>query len=184
MEKREQVPLEKVNVVGSGELHVEVDLEQLCSDLGSIAEYEAGQSAVFIRPTDIQGLVMIYRTGKYIVRGGESFENLERVNEFLLHHLRELGVISDDADISLKIRNIVFVGDLEMDIILEQLALELGLENTEFEPEQFPGLIYRPPKFECVLLVFGSGKIVITGSADEDEAERVFGYLKEQVEGN
>jgi transcription initiation factor TFIID TATA-box-binding protein len=57
----------------------------------------------------------------------------------------------------------------------------LGLEQTEYEPEQFPGLIYRNPGFECVALIFSTGKAVITGSSDLEEAEAVASFLEEEL---
>ena len=47
---------------------------------------------------------------------------------------------------------------------------ELDLENTEYEPEQFPGLVYRLSDPKVVLLLFGSGKVVCTGAKTADQA--------------
>jgi len=65
---------------------------------------------------------------------------------------------------------------------LNTLAIGLGLEAVEYEPEQFPGLIYRPEAFPAVLLVFANGKVVITGAADVETAEETFSHLQTQVE--
>jgi len=53
----------------------------------------------------------------------------------------------------------------------------LGLDRTEYEPEQFPGLIYRPERHECVILIFGSGKVVLTGCESSDAAQRALDDL-------
>jgi len=65
---------------------------------------------------------------------------------------------------------------------LNALAIGFGLENTEYEPEQFPGLIYRPTGLNCVFLIFGSGRIVITGCRTVQEAEQGFSELKSAIE--
>lgn len=57
--------------------------------------------------------------------------------------------------------NIVATSDIELRIPLEVLALEFGVEEVEYEPEQFPALVYRPP--DHVVLIFSSGKILVTG---------------------
>lgn len=54
---------------------------------------------------------------------------------------------------------------------LNALAIGLGLEVTEYEPEQFPGLVYRPAEAANVVLLFTSGRVVITGSPNLDAAE-------------
>jgi transcription initiation factor TFIID TATA-box-binding protein len=64
---------------------------------------------------------------------------------------------------------------------LNALAIGLGLESTEYEPEQFPGLIYRPPGADSVVLLFASGRVVITGSPDLDAAEQTFAALQDKM---
>lgn len=65
---------------------------------------------------------------------------------------------------------------------LNALSIGLGLEAVEYEPKQFPGLIYRPPDFPAVLLVFANGNVVITGAADIETAEEAFDHLQTKVE--
>lgn len=181
-ESQYQTSLKIVNVVGSGDLSREIDLSVLRDDIGKEADYEAGQSALFFRPRNYSGLVMAYRTGKYIVRGGSSYDNLQQINSLFLNQLADLGVLSNSEQVPFTVQNVVFVGDIGEDVILEKLVIQLGLENTEFEPEQFPGLVYRPEEFSCVLLVFGSGKVVITGSSDERESRKAFEKLKSEIQ--
>ena len=57
----------------------------------------------------------------------------------------------------------------------------LGLEQTEYEPEQFPGVIYRPPDVPCVFLVFGSGRVVVTGAASAEIAFDAFDELEYEL---
>ena len=65
-------------------------------------------------------------------------------------------------EFDIKIQNIVASANLQSTLNLEAVALEL--ENTEYEPEQFPGLVYRLSDPKVVLLLFGSGKVVCTGA--------------------
>jgi transcription initiation factor TFIID TATA-box-binding protein len=53
---------------------------------------------------------------------------------------------------------------------LNAIAIGLGLENIEYEPEQFPGLVYRLSDPKVVILLFGSGKLVITGGRQPEDA--------------
>jgi transcription initiation factor TFIID TATA-box-binding protein len=64
---------------------------------------------------------------------------------------------------------------------LEALALQLGLEYVEYEPEQFPGLIYRPSSTNVVLLVFASGKVIISGTTEQKAAEENLSCLQDHV---
>lgn len=180
----EESPLEVVNVVGSGDLDRELDLKQVTQDADVYeANYEEGTGSVFLKINEDSGLVILYRSGKYIVRGGKEFEKLYRTNEEFIEKLTELGILEESYDSSFEINNLVFVGDLGHTVGLEALVIRLGLENAEFEPEQFPGLVYRPDNFNCVLLVFGSGKVSITGSDDIEEAIEAFHFLEQKVDG-
>lgn len=179
----DESPLEVVNVVGSGDINRELDLEQVARDADVYeANYEEGTGSVFLKVNEGSGLVILYRSGKYIVRGGKEFEKLYRTNDEFLEVLQDLGVIEESHNPSFGINNLVFVGDLGHTVELEALVIQLGLENAEFEPEQFPGLVYRPEEFDCVLLVFGSGKVSITGSDDVDEAVEAFRFLEQEVD--
>jgi transcription initiation factor TFIID TATA-box-binding protein len=61
------------------------------------------------------------------------------------------------------------------------LAISLGLESTEYEPEQFPGLVYRAPDGNGTIIIFASGKVVFTGFGSVNEAEADMEMLLERV---
>jgi transcription initiation factor TFIID TATA-box-binding protein len=66
--------------------------------------------------------------------------------------MSEMGVIDEPEDEWFSIQNYVCTGEIGTAQNLNALAIGLGLENTEYEPEQFPGLIYRPESHDCVVL--------------------------------
>jgi transcription initiation factor TFIID TATA-box-binding protein len=172
--------IEIVNVVGSGDLKRELDLQALATDLDlPEAEYNAGMNALLLRFTQNGPLVILYSSGKYIVRGGSERENLDQANS-------QFSSTLDDLDISYEnpafdVRNLVCVCDTGVAIDLNHLMIDIGLENVEFEPEQFPGLVFHPTDYDCVALIFSSGKIVITGLDEETQIEELYLELKEQI---
>jgi transcription initiation factor TFIID TATA-box-binding protein len=101
------------------------------------------------------------------------------VNGRFLEFLEEKGIKTKEAE--LEIKNVVAVGDLGLEVNLNALLIKLGIENVEYEPEQFPGLVYRPDGTNCVLLVFGSGKVVITGGRTKEEDEEAFKALENLI---
>ena len=80
-----------------------------------------------------------------------------------------------------EIQNFVFTATIGRELNLNALAIGLGLEHTEYEPEQFPGLVYRPLSGSCTLLIFATGKIVITGVTLGEIAETELNKLKEKI---
>ncbi|EMA14125.1 transcription factor [Haloarcula marismortui] len=79
------------------------------------------------------------------------------------------------------VQNLVCTPELGESLDPNALAIVLRLENTEYEPEQFPALICRPSGADSVVLLFASGRIVITGSPDLDTAEETFAALQDEV---
>lgn len=175
--------IEIVNIVGFGNLQREVDIKAVAEDASlPVSNYNPEFNGSFFRFEEDGELLILYRTGKYILRGGCDFEAMYTVNEEFLRVLQELGM--EVNDVNLEIKNVVAVGDLERDINLNALTIELGMEDVEYEPEQFPGLVYRPDRTNCVLLIFGSGKVVITGSRTREESEEAFESLREIVQNS
>jgi transcription initiation factor TFIID TATA-box-binding protein len=92
-----------------------------------------------------------------------------------------LDIVDPTSDTGFTVQNIVCIGELNRNIDLNALSIGLGLEATEYEPEQFPGLVYRPSNHPAVTLVFASGKVVITGTPDLMSAEETFRHLQTRV---
>ena len=171
-----------VNVVGSGLLDAEFDLERVAADIGSIAEYDPDKyPGMYLRFEEDASLITVYRTGKYIVTGADSEEEAHAIRERFLNLLAANRMITAPNDEWFRIQSLVCTAELGESLNLNALAIGLGLEKAEYEPEQFPGLIYRPPGANSVVLLFASGRVVITGSPDLDAAEETFTALRDEV---
>jgi transcription initiation factor TFIID TATA-box-binding protein len=119
-------------------------------------------------------LVTFYSSGKYILRAPD-LDALERENEHVIEELTAIGLINDEEHtVDLEVSNLVCLAVLERHFNLTALAIGLGLENVEYEPEQFPALIYRNPEYSCTLSVFATGNIVIPGGKDLDVVREDF----------
>lgn len=171
-----------VNVVGSGSFGREFDLSVVAEELGSVADFDSEKyPGMYIRFSDNAPLVTVYRTGKFIITGAGSIEELQDLKDDFVACLNSEGIIDEDDLEWSRVQNLVCTISLGDDLNLSALAVGLGLELTEYEPEQFPGLIYRNSNFECVVLIFSIGKAVITGSSDLDDVEAVADYLKDEL---
>ena len=122
--------------------------------------------------------VPFYRSGKCSIVGAKSPEYFEEMVERVNRLMREL--LEFDYEPTADIKNIVATAELDSMPSLEAIAVGLGLEQTEYEPEQFPALIYRGG--ESVILIFASGKLVCTGLTDLDEISSAFEDVKTQIE--
>jgi transcription initiation factor TFIID TATA-box-binding protein len=152
------------NIVATVNLGVDLDLDKLAERLPA-AEYNPEQfPGLILRLQRPKISALIFRTGKMVCTGAKSENELKRAVKELVRLLNEHG-----ADVPLtpeiQVQNIVASGNLHAEVDIEKSALML--ENSMYEPEQFPGLIYRMDDPKVVLLIFSSGKIVCTGAKKE-----------------
>ena len=185
MAKKESVKkdIKVVNIVVSTSLEHDIPLEKMASTLSN-TEYNPEQfPGLVIRIKEPKTSALIFSSGKVVCTGARS---MEKVHESIKKIIKILEKIKVKITIKpeIKIQNIVAAGSVGMDLNLNNLAMKL--ENTEYEPEQFPGLVYKLGGTEGFLkatfLLFSNGKIVCTGTKSEDEAhaalERLIKNLK------
>jgi transcription initiation factor TFIID TATA-box-binding protein len=121
--------------------------------------------------------VAFYRSGSSALVGCSSFEQLNQLEKIVKTAMEP--VIRDPP--ILEIKNLVCVGELSQNLDLTHLAIAAGLEQVEYEPEQFPGLIYRGDESDPVFLVFASGKVVVTGATTIEAANQSFQDFTEKL---
>lgn len=171
-----------VNVVASGALDVELDLEAVKDELSDVVNYNPEKyPGAYIRFNDAEPLITLYRTGKYIITGASSETEVQALRDRFLTLLSDHEIIPAPSDAWFKVQNCVCMAELDRTLNLSAIAIGLGLEAIEYEPEQFPGLVYRPSEHDCVLLIFSSGKVIITGASDIAAADAAFVALEAQV---
>ena len=103
-------------------------------------------------------------------------------SQIIADKLRKLGIeVYKDKDLKIVIQNIVAISDLETELNLNEVAMGLGLENVEYEPEQFPGLVYRIRDPKVAMLLFGSGKIVCTGARQTEDVSKAVEKLSKEL---
>lgn len=172
--------IEIQNVVTSCDLGCNIDLEALNEDLPN-SQYSASQfPGLIYRSKNPKATILIFRSGKVVCTGAESVPDTENAFEELTTEFDELGLQYDDPTID--VQNIVASSDLGEKLNLNAIAIGLGLENTEYEPEQFPGLIYRNEELDTVTLLFGSGKIVVTGGTTNESVIKGTEMIRKELE--
>lgn len=165
-----------MNVVGAGGLGTEIALDTLATHMStSTVRYDPDtHHGLYIRFAPSGGLITIYRTGSYHIVGVKSIEEMHNTSEQFLHELTNLGIDYDDDAAGVEVRNLVGTATYLDSLDLNAVAIALGLEQVEYEPEQFPGLIYRPRNRDGVYLLFNSGEMVIMGLTTVAEIEAAY----------
>jgi len=169
------------NVVASAALNQKVDLNAVVK----------GYPDVEYRPDLFPGLVfrlkrpktatLIFSTGKMICTGAKSGKESRRAIMKVVKELKKDGIIIISKP-DLKVVNLVASASLGGKVDLEKAVTTLG--KAMYEPEQFPGLIYRMDEPKVVILIFASGSLVVTGATKEqdvhDAVHKLHGILEEQ----
>ncbi|MDD1727821.1 MAG: TATA-box-binding protein [Methanospirillum sp.] len=170
------------NIVASAKITDSLDLPQIASSIKD-AEYNKKRfPGVVIRMQDPKIAALVFGSGKVVLTGAKSVENLTRGLNILGELLRNLG-IEITNELSYKVQNIVTSADLGAGINLNKIAVGFNLERIEYEPEQFPGLVYRLDDPKVVVLLFGSGKLIITGGKVQEDAQRAVLKIVDDLKG-
>ncbi|WP_418281850.1 TATA-box-binding protein [Halorubrum sp. DTA98] len=169
------------NVVASTGIGQELDLQSVAMDLEG-ADYDPEQfPGLVYRTTDPKSAALIFRSGKIVCTGANSIDAVHESLGIVFEKLRALRIpVEDDPEII--VQNIVTSADLGESLNLNAIAIGLGLEHIEYEPEQFPGLVYRLDDLDVVALLFGSGKLVITGGTDPSDAAAAVDHIVEKLD--
>ena len=154
------------NVVASTYLGQELDLNRIEEALEG-AEYNPQQfPGLVYRLKEPKTATLIFRSGKVVCTGAKCREDVKVAIDL------EKADIKITIEPKIEVQNIVASSDLEQEINLNTVAITLGLEKVEYEPEQFPGLVYRLDDPKVVVLLFGSGKMVCTGAKVPEDVTR------------
>jgi len=173
--------LEVQNVVAATGVGQELDLESLAMDLEGSDYNPDNFPGLVYRTQSPKAASLVFRSGKIVCTGASSIEGVKCALDQVFSELSELGIPLDNrAEVT--IENIVSSADLGVTLNLNTLAIGLGLENVEYEPEQFPGLVYRINEPKVVVLMFGSGKIVITGAKEVDHARDAVQVISDTID--
>lgn len=113
---------------------------------------------------------LVFSSGKLVLTGAKSTEMVHEGVVQMTKILRTVGTKIDE-DPEIIVQNIVASGHFNHRTINLELAA-LWLEHSMYEPEQFPGLIYRLAEPKTVLLLFQSGNLVCTGAKTEAQVRQ------------
>jgi transcription initiation factor TFIID TATA-box-binding protein len=166
------------NVVASATLNQKIDLNSVVKAFPSV-EYRPQQfPGLVFRLKKPKTATLIFGTGKMVCTGAKSERQAKRAVRKVVRELKNNGIVIRRKP-TIKVVNMVASASFGVRIELEKAVYRLG--RTMFEPEQFPGLIYRMEEPKVVILVFASGKIVCTGAKKEEEVYESVTKLRDQL---
>jgi transcription initiation factor TFIID TATA-box-binding protein len=169
------------NVVASASFGAELDLHAIARTLVG-AEYAPDEfPGLIYRLKQPKTAILLFHSGKVVCTGGKSWGQVDESVRTVSQLIRKGGQkILGHPEI--QVQNIVATSDLESEINLNSVAVTLGLDRVEYEPEQFPGLVCRIDEPRVVVLLFGSGKLVCTGARRPSDIQLAVRKITEELQ--
>ena len=167
------------NVVASASVMQKIDLNAVVEKYPGV-EYRPEQfPGLIYRIKKPKTATLIFASGKMVCTGAKSEEEARKAVMIIIKELKKSKLITSNES-ELKVQNIVASANLFGKIDLERTVYTL--EKTMYEPDQFPGLIYRMAEPKVVILIFASGKLVCTGARQEEDVYRSVSLLHQRLE--
>tara|TARA_Y100000034_G_C6905177_1_gene419742 strand:- start:736 stop:1341 length:606 start_codon:yes stop_codon:yes gene_type:complete len=171
--------LKVVNIVASTSLEHDIPLIKLAETLPN-TEYNPEQfPGLVMRIKDPKTSALIFSSGKIVCTGARSLPKVKESIKKIIENIEKIK-IKITIDPKINVQNMVASGSIGMDLNLNELAIKL--QNTEYEPEQFPGLVYKLQGTRATFLLFSNGKIVCTGTKSEDKLNEALVKLVQNLE--
>jgi transcription initiation factor TFIID TATA-box-binding protein len=166
------------NVVASVEVDAKIDLNLLARKQRD-AEYNPEQfPGLMLRVKNPKATILVFNSGRMVITGLRRESEAERAVENVIAKIRRAGIAVSGTP-RITIQNIVASGDLHSRVDLDMA--QMALERCLYEPEVFPGLIYRMKTPKAVFLIFSSGRIVCAGTNKETITRKAIYMLAEHM---
>ena len=167
-----------VNIVVSTALGHDIPLEKMAATLPNTEYIPEQFPGLVIRIKEPKTSALIFSSGRIVCTGARTMADVKESIRKIIKSLEKINV-KIKVEPEVHIQNIVASGSVGMALNLNVLAMKL--ENTEYEPEQFPGLVYKLPEQKATFLLFSNGKIVCTGTKSEQEVDKALDKLIENL---
>ncbi len=176
----EEVDIKVENVVANAKIADELDLKYIESKIENAVFTKKKFPGLVYRTENPKAAFLIFRSGKVVCTGSKTEEGVRKVMDILAADLRRIGLDIDEHP-EFKVQNIVASANIGKELNLGAIVVGLELEGMEYEPEVFPGLVYRIEDPKSAILIFSSGRLVITGGKTVDECRRSVKVLLDKL---
>jgi transcription initiation factor TFIID TATA-box-binding protein len=167
------------NIVASVSLNQKIDLQKIVAKFPKTEYNPSVFPGLVFRLKKPKTATLIFGTGKMVCTGAKSEKESRRAVEKVVRELRSEGIQINDKPV-VHIQNIVASAALGGEIDLESLVYKL--DRIMYEPEQFPGAVYRMGDPQVVFLIFSAGKLVCVGAKKEEQVYEAVDKIQKLLE--
>ena len=166
------------NIVATTSLEKPIPLTKLARTQPNTEYNPETFPGLVLRIKEPKSAVLVFSSGNLVCTGTKSVAQVKQVIQEVIKQLRKINV-NVTIQPKITVQNIVASGTINLSLNLNFLALEM--ENTEYEPEQFPGLVYKLEEPNATFLLFSNGKLVCTGTKNKEQLEESMRQLLKNV---
>jgi len=166
------------NIVATASLGKPIPLTKLARTQPNTEYNPKTFPGLVLRVKEPKSAVLVFSSGNLVCTGTKSTIQVKQVIDAVIKQLKKINV-SITIKPKITVQNIVASGTIDLKLNLNFLALEM--ENTEYEPEQFPGLVYKLVEPNATFLLFSNGKLVCTGTKNRHQLEESMSQLLKNV---
>jgi transcription initiation factor TFIID TATA-box-binding protein len=168
------------NIVASGVIAESVDLVSFSEKTANCELNKRRFPGAVYHIADPKIACLIFSSGKIVLTGLRNQKALADGLAIVIESLKKAGM-KPLKEPRVVVTNMVCSYNLGKYININRLSVTLNLENIEYEPEQFPGLVYRIKDPKIVVLIFSSGKIILTGGRTLEDIKKGLDILEEKL---
>jgi transcription initiation factor TFIID TATA-box-binding protein len=166
------------NIVATTSLEKPIPLTKLARTQPNTEYNPETFPGLVLRIKEPKSAVLVFSSGNLVCTGTKSIAQVKQVIEEVIKQLKKIN-IKITVKPKITVQNIVASGSIDLKLNLNFLALEM--QNTEYEPEQFPGLVYKLMEPNATFLLFSNGKLVCTGTKNKQQLEFSMNQLLKDV---
>jgi len=167
------------NVVAFADLGKPIPLKTILKEVENSEWNPETFPGLIYKLNEPRASALIFSSGKIVCTGAKSIEIAKVAMHKIVDVVRKVGIEMPNK-FKIKIENLVASTQIKAVLNLEEIAF--ALENSEYEPEQFPGLVYRITEPRVAFLLFSSGKIICTGAHNIESIHKALYKFKEDLE--
>ncbi len=170
-----------VNIVASVRFNIEkkIDLNLIAMNNKNVKYNPDTFPGLILHLQEPKSTILVFSTGKLVLTGFKKEKTTKLITQKVIEIIEQSGaIITSEPEI--KVQNIVAAGDLHLKLEMDLIAISLN--HVSYEPEVFPGLIYRMKDPKVVFLLFTSGKIVCVGAKSETDVKLAIQNLRKEIQ--
>lgn len=178
MAEKPEVKIE--NVIATAKLGDNLNLFKIASSIEEADYKPENFPGVIYNLKNPKTVTLIFRSGRAVCTGAQSLEDARAAIDIIVKKLESID-IEVDADPEMKVKTIITSTDFGKKLDLKILADILGEESVEYDPKEFPGLIYKVRETGPEFLMFKSGVVVCTGCKKTKQIEKFVGEIADKL---